>query len=346
MSDTAPQGPVKREPNELRVLEAYRHSAARTNPYLALLSGSLRHHGVIVHELSFISAAVRRWDLVHVHWPEQLASGRLYRLVVKMPVVVAIVLKVVLTGTPVVRTVHNVAPHEGQGRIQRWIARFLDKHTTVWIVLNDTTPTPDATRTVVVPHGHYRDWYAPYPPRAPHPGACLMFGQIRRYKGAVELVRCFTELKDPLATLALVGSAQDYELRRELEDLASEDGRVALHFDFAPDRDLAEHIYRSEVVILPYTAIENSGSALLALSLGRPVVMPRTESVIALQHEVGDSWVVTYEAPLDAAKLAGALEAARSTARPALPDMPTRDWAVSGEQTRAAFLRALQVDRP
>src|SRR5690606_20440538 len=70
-------------------------------------------------------------------------------------------LRLRLQGKAVVRTVHNVQPHESGTRAERRLLARLESMTTLWIILNEKTATPDAGRTVLVPHGHYRDWYTP-----------------------------------------------------------------------------------------------------------------------------------------------------------------------------------------
>ncbi len=60
---------------------------------------------------------------------------------------------------------------------------------------------------------------------------------------------------------------------------------------FAPDADLVREISMSEMVVLPYRFMHNSGAVLLALSLDRPVLVPDNEVNRLLEIEVGSDWV-------------------------------------------------------
>ena len=62
----------------------------------------------------------------------------------------------------------------------------------------------------------------------------------------------------------------------------------------------------TDLVVLPYRDILNSGSAVLALSFDRPVLVPRRGSLGDLQNHVGRQWVRTYEGDIGAAELEAA----------------------------------------
>ena len=74
---------------------------------------------------------------------------------------------------------------------------------------------------------------------------------------------------------------------------------------------LAREILESELVVLPFVEMTNSSSMILALSLDRPVLVPRLPVTEELAAEVGPGWVLIYDGELDAAALAGALAARR-----------------------------------
>ena len=59
-------------------------------------------------------------------------------------------------------------------------------------------------------------------------------------------------------------------------------------------------VSESELVVLPYHQMHNSGSVLAALSLDRSVLVPDSEFNRSLAEEVGPGWVVTYDGDLTA----------------------------------------------
>ena len=79
----------------------------------------------------------------------------------------------------------------------------------------------------------------------------------------------------------------------------------------------------SQLVVLPYREMHNSGSVLAGLSLDRPVLVPDNDVNRALSLEVGPDWVLTYAGELDGAVLKEALDQPRPTGS---PDLSARGW--------------------
>ena len=154
--------PGERKP--LRVLQssADPSRSGSVNPYTKLLVESLPREEVRAEYFRWSAALTSRYDLLHVHWPEHMVrSPSRLRQVAKSSAMALLLLRLRLRDTAVVRTVHNVRPHEETSPLQNWLLDRLDSMTSTWVILNDTTPTPDPSRTVLIPHGHYRDSYHP-----------------------------------------------------------------------------------------------------------------------------------------------------------------------------------------
>ncbi len=65
-------------------------------------------------------------------------------------------------------------------------------------------------------------------------------------------------------------------------------------------------------MVLPYREMHNSGAALTALSLNRPVLVPDNEVNRELAEEVGPGWVFRYDGELTGRHLLDALAAHRA----------------------------------
>ena len=87
--------------------------------------------------------------------------------------------------------------------------------------------------------------------------------------------------------------------------------------------------------MLAYRFMHNSGSVLAALSMARPVLVPRNEANEALAREVGAAWVLMYDGDLDAPTVVEAWRAASTLT--GSPDLSRRDWADAGRAHRDAF---------
>jgi beta-1,4-mannosyltransferase len=143
--------------------------------------------------------------------------------------------------------------------------------------------------------------------------------------------------------LRLAGRATDPGIAAAVRAAVEADARVTARLDHLPDGDLVDEVERAQLVVLPYRDLHNSGALLLALSLDRPVLVPRNAVTDALAAEVGDAWVRRYEGDLAADHLAGALAA---TAAPAgAPDLAARDWPGIGRQHADLFRAAVRAAR-
>jgi beta-1,4-mannosyltransferase len=235
---------------------------------------------------------------------------------------------------------HNPRPHEQPPQFDRAVLRGLDRATTRWIRLNAFTAAPDPARTSTILHGHYRDWFA-QADRPAVPGRLLCFGLLRPYKGVECLLESFAQLDAPSASLHVVGSPTTSDLREAVLAVASVDTRVTARLEYVDEEALRDEIAAAELVVLPYRELHNSGAALLALSLDRPVLLPASEVASALAEEVGPGWVHVYPGELSAAALATALARSREVVRAERPDLSRRQWPEAGKAHRAVYLAAL-----
>jgi glycosyltransferase involved in cell wall biosynthesis len=221
---------------------------------------------------------------------------------------------------------------------------MLDDLTTWRIVLNEATPRQANSPSTVVAHGHYRDAYVEPSAASVVPGRLLAFGQIRPYKGMEDLVAAFHGLPSTMS-LVIAGKPDSPSTAGRLTELSAGADNIRLDLRFVPDDVLVREIAHAELVVLPYRTVHNSGVALLALSLNRPILVRRSESTTLLQEEFGAHWVQLFEGELDTGKLSAALHAARTADRPSRVDMSSRDWELLGRRTAEVYIRALQRRR-
>lgn len=312
------------------------------NPYTSLLVSSLPDERIETRYFGWADVLTSDADVVHMHWPENsLRHPRTAVRLLKRALFLLFILRLRMGRIAVVRTVHNARPHEEGDRGERWILGLLEARTTLWVTLNDVTPTPDPRRTVVIPHGHYRDRFASPTPE-PRRGNLVHFGMLKPYKGVDELISAFAAVPHELDyRLHIVGESHDGPLTERVRAASRRDERMDIDLRFVDETELADAVGAAEIVVLPYRAIENSGSALLALSLHRPVILPESPSTRLLEEEFGDEWVGLYRGPLTAETLQRAVEDLRDRPRDAAgPDMSERDWPRLGSLLADAYDRA------
>jgi beta-1,4-mannosyltransferase len=315
-----------------------------TNPYIHMLDAALaRTPGVEHVRFDRRRALLGRYDALQVHWPDTLLRGSTgSRTALRRAFAVALAARLALTPVALVRTVHNVQPHDGASRWERGYLAWLDRRTDHRILLTEQTPVPPGAASTLIPHGHYRDWFADVPVAPPTPGTLAFVGLVRPYKGVEELLDAFASTAGarPDLRLRIAGSAASPDVERDVRERAARDARVELDLRYLPEEAFANAVMRSAGVVLPYRAMHNSGSALAALSLDRPVLVPRTDVTEALAREVGPGWVTTFDGTISGADLERfAAIAAHTPATP--PDLGARGWDGAGAAHRSAFAAAV-----
>jgi beta-1,4-mannosyltransferase len=333
-------------PIGITVLQSVRAIRATTNPYISALVRELSREAP-VELFSWRKAFFTSFDVFHVHWPELLIlrSSRV-RTYLHSGLLILLILRLRMARIPLVRTVHNPQPHEEISRLTRWLLRLVDNSTTLRIGLNPETVDSGGAPAVVILHPHYRDWYAMTPKSTRVPGRISFFGQVREYKNVGALIDAFHGMSNPSLTLHIGGSITDRPLEADLRTRARGDERIQLRFEHIPDDELATMITESALIALPYREMSNSGALLLALSLGRPALVPDNPLTTGLADEVGSEWVMRYPANLTAEDLYDALHKAEAVDPDAAPDLRHRDWPEIISEHIAAYERAIRIKRP
>lgn len=315
------------------------------NPYLKLLTDALPEDRIRTRWFRWKGVFVDSFDVLHVHWPEfYLRHRTLIGRAIKTLLFTVFLARIAITRRTVVRTIHNLKPHEDGSWFERFLLARLERLTSLWIVMNETTPTTDPGRTVLIPHGHYRGWHSPPREVRPQTGRLVTFGRLRAYKGVGELISAFHELSTPTPlTLHVLGKPDSANAGESIRRIANGDTRIRFDLRFIPDDELAAEILDCEFVVLPYRDILNSGSALLALSLNRPVILRNTDSTKLLAEEFGDEWVSLFSGDLTPDKLLTSVDGLRRSPRAEEVDMSNRDWPTLAVELADAYVRAISI---
>lgn len=328
----------------LVVLQSYGESKERKNPFTRQLSDALAPHCTVL-PFSWRRALIGRVDVFHVHWPEVLLrGGSILRTWRRYVLFALLMVRLRLTRGAIVRTRHNLIPHEQGPRVERALLRWLDSRTALWISLSGVEESTPRQRSVTIRHGHYRDWFRDHPEVPAVDGRLLFFGTIREYKGVEQLIDLVCREPTAEVDLRIVGLPYSEGLAAHIDRACAQSDRITARLEEVSDAELAAEIYRSQLVVLPYREMLNSGAALLALSLDRPILVPATPVNAALADEVGADWVHTFDPPLEHDRLSGTLQRAREC-RPAYrPDLSRRDWRLLAEEHMAAYRAARERD--
>lgn len=334
--------PAKRT---LVVLQSFPVPRPTTNPYLVMLGEHLEEiDDVAVLNFSWRHAIFGHYDVYHSHWPEILvgANGPLKALMKQLFVAIFLT-RLRLTRTPIVRTLHNIYRPDGMSRRQNYLLDAIDRRTSLFIRLNPTTVVLAGKPAVTIPHGDYKQWLSSYPTSEAISGRFGFVGLIRRYKGVERLLESFTKIDEANTEISLQigGNPSTDEIAQVVRELALRDERVSMELHFLTDAKMVEIVTSSELVVLPYHFMHNSGGLLMALSLARPVLVPDNEVNRCIAKEVGPGWVHFFSGELATEDLLAALEESRRQRRGAEPDLSRRSWESTGIQHVQAYRAAI-----
>lgn len=301
-----------------------------------------------VKYFSWRTALVGSYDVFHVHWPEWLIRhDRTVIQGLKHLLMVALLFRIWITSTPVIRTVHNVEPHSRGSRAEDILVAALGKLTTEYILLNPLTPC--AGPSTVVRHGHYIDRFDVHPRSEVVRGRILFFGRIEPYKKVADLIDQFAKINSNEYSLRIVGSLNKSAFPdegAELIRLASSTPHVSANFEFVSDEDLVKEITAAQLVVLHYTEMHNSGALLVALSLGRVVYSAPSSVNQWMQDEVGSDWLMLGgELTPDVLVEASAHSQRVGVGQGTMPDLRNRDWSAVASNHYKVYLKAARSRR-
>jgi beta-1,4-mannosyltransferase len=238
---------------------------------------------------------VRRNDLVHLHWPSfyyYIAGSRLHTWWALL-VFFARLSLVRLLGARIAWTAHNLFPHEGgrDRRVHRLARKFLTGIANAVFVHG---PTPARIveqelhvareKLVEIRHGHWIDYYPTTATRETAraelglPQDAYVFGFIgmcRPYKNLEQLIDAFAKIPSG-AILLIAGQFQSQDYLATIRTHLSGLPELARRFfpRFLTNEELPAFVLACDAIVAPYREILTSGSALLALSFGLPIVAP------------------------------------------------------------------------
>jgi glycosyltransferase involved in cell wall biosynthesis len=345
------------------------------NPYQGLLYREMQRLGVEVSYLGQLTpsrtlnlfllpveVAVRRMvgaRLVHLHWVFTFAfpGSQRFRVMRQVAYVWFLVwLRVCrILGMHLVWTAHNVLPHTPVFADDAAARRALVEASDLVLAHSQSALTELAAlgaiphRSAVIRHGPIAPARSAEPQTIPATGRqerrFLFFGHVHHYKGVDDLLAAFLAMLDDVsASLMVAGQCHDPRLRSRLHSLARKGGTaITLRLERIPEEEASKLLGAADVVVLPFRQVTTSGSAMLALSHGRPLIVPALPGLADLP----DQAVVRYNgeptALADALKdlacaddktLAGMSAAARDYAY-------STTWQEIAEKTMAEMLSVL-----
>jgi glycosyltransferase involved in cell wall biosynthesis len=305
---------------------------AYSNPYQKALANWLSKEGADVsfgissYLFSVLGSVKNNWkpDVLHIHWlhPFLLASSR-GKTILKSVSFIGELIILKLFGIKIVWTVHNIISHETKFKsLELFFTKLLSRLCNR-IIVHSSSAKNEVIETyrirdssiIVIPHGNYIDCYENVIDKAKAKKQLhlssedvifLYFGQIRPYKGVLELVDAFKRLEQSQAKLLIIGKPLNNEVANDVVKKCTEDERIRTVLKFIPDDELQIYMNAADIIVQPYKNILTSGAVILAMSFGKPVIAP---SIGCIRDVLDDEGSFLY-APSDEEGLLKAMKCA------------------------------------
>lgn len=243
----------------------------------------------------WLTQQVQRGDFLHIHWPSFLYFDPQSRIRTWFGLMrfMSLVLLMRARGVKIIWTAHNLYPHDGGKTLlaHRIARRFIVQHahsilahgSTAAGILANEFGIP-AAKLKIIKHGHWIGYHqhsiSALQARqqlgiGPEQFVYAFVGSCKPYKNAELLIEQFTKLDDN-SVLVMAGQFQSHDYRSRIEAMLQRlpANRWRLYPRFLEDDELQRYVLAGNVLVIPYTEILTSGSAMLGLSFGRPVIAP------------------------------------------------------------------------
>jgi len=307
-------------------------------------------------------------QVVHFHWLHHfclLSSGPRNLLnLVKLAVKIRLIKR---RGIKVVWTAHNLKDHGNRSPVIDYLCTGMVAAAADAIIVHCQTAKllvkkrfpflrPDKIR--IMAHGNYIDNY----PDSIDPlfardalglsadsFVILFLGNVRAYKGVLELIDCYREWSGGRdAVLLIAGQPIDEEMSRQVRERTADREDIVFLPGKVKDEDIQKFMKAADVTVFPYRSILTSGAVILAMSFAKPVIAPRMGCIGDILDDKG---AFLYN-PADRQGLAAALARAAAN-REKLSEMGHHnlelaekyDWDKIGAVTKKVYMSVLEKTR-
>ncbi len=344
--------------------------STESHPYLKLLYSELKKLGLTVYSLDMKRRNIvinflhlMKSNIIHLHWIEYYVrkKNRLLSFFALIAYILLLVSLKYLLRKKIIITLHNVIPHELQYYEIDYVNFLLSLQLASAIIVHNKYSKKktaalyyiDPQKIHIVPHGHFIGYYPNVVTReearkrlkiSDNKIVITFFGNIREYKGINLLSRIIGDITNKHDVLFLIcGKVHSKKLLKKLFKIRMlYRDNVKIIPQYIPDDFIQVVLNATDIGILPFSKIWTSGTLLLFLSFGIPVIVPHLEPIVEL---LGDKGI--YYKPNDAESLSCAIEYAINNLdklkkmREELREMIKKyDWKMIAKETLRIYLSA------
>lgn len=278
------------------------------NPYQDNLTNSLENQGVTVHQSSLRPdrllsklLSTPEISIIHIHWTYPFFdSDSAIKAIAKSLISNLLFLLLRAVGYRFVWTAHNLTAHDSDHEtIEIAIKKAFAGYICETVIAHNHSAAEELrerlklgckTNIEVIRHGNYIDTYPNKTSRSasraelgyePEEIVYLFFGQIKEYKQVPHLIQSFKEIssEDDKKRLLIAGNPAHGQLEDEIRAKAGDRSDIQTVLEFIPSEKVDLYMNAADIVVLPYSDIFTSGSAILAMSFGNPLIVPSLDTL-------------------------------------------------------------------
>lgn len=280
---------------------------SKGNPYQNLLASALEQENWFVKiqdypksffPLNSVANKNPKAAVLHLHWIHPLIANLMWArnapiFYLKLLVLWVDFFIVKLRGKRIVWTVHNKYSHqkfprEREKKVRKCLYNWANKVITHGNNASETIfkeYAPKSREKIKSAfHGNYDGCY-PSPNIStdeikrsiginPNSILILCFGLLQPYKGIEEVIKAVKKSKNTKIYLYIAGKIQNISYAEILTKLINNHSNIVYKFEFLNDQELINTINAAEAIACPFNSTLTSGSVILTMTQGKPLILP------------------------------------------------------------------------
>ncbi len=274
------------------------------NPYQLLLKEALEYNSK--GKIKVVRVPARKWfpyalpalrdaDFIHHFWPHDFYTGR--NKITELLKQISFLISLIWLNKKVIYSADNLVGHDYKNFNSEvfWIQKIVNKSRAIVFMSNASRDQflryykikPNC-ELIVLPHINYLKYYPNVISSSKARDSLgikydskvlLSLGRISPYKGIIELIQSFINLKEQNAVLVIAGKCTDLDYFKLIDKyikIAEKDGvRIIFKNQFIQDENLQYFFNAANGVVLNYKDFPmNPGSILLAMGFGCSIIAP------------------------------------------------------------------------
>lgn len=286
------------------------------NPYQSNLVNQLKKKNIKARLFKFktpfdLTEAIIKYgkpDIFHFHWMDPFWT-RKSKIIMKLYFSIFILQMLIykyIFRIKIIWTVHNLYPHKHfHKNLERTFRmKFIELTTGIIAhsnsnkkqLISEFNAEKYKDKINVIPHGNFIN---NYPNNISFKESrkkfdigmgdfvFLFFGRIEEYKGVKRLIKCFIKLEKEHKNIYLLiaGGIRNRKLKEEILEKTVNHKSIKVTFQTVKDEEIQNYMNCSDIVVIPYDNIFTSGSAILAMSFSKPLIIPKLNGVKEILDE-------------------------------------------------------------